>query len=175
MHSNKFLDIERNGCEHELFQYVMSKKKLDWHTNYLLRFTTPYYLLAYKVCSFDCKKSINIANKIYLNILDFDPIYAKKIEFHLKLPILFDDSKKGHLYNKIDRMKALVFCGQFNNSNCVEYNKTFSLYKNHFFPEFRRGNKICVSDDKISIFKNKKLIEKINRKNKYDSILFKFK
>jgi hypothetical protein len=60
----------------------------SWMLNNLL-LGTPYYLIPnYYPCSYNCKKSLSYATKVFSAIKHFDIDYAKRIEYHLKLPVL---------------------------------------------------------------------------------------
>jgi hypothetical protein len=171
-----FIDMNQSDSEdyyHEVFNHLKSNKKFDWHTNYLLRWTTDYYLLSYFTCSFDCTDSIVKARKILEGIYKYDGRHAKKIEYHLKLPILFNDSMKGSILHNWNKLKGVVFDGVMND-NKVTYQNHFSIYRGGYFPQFKDTDKVMVDKKRIFLFKHNKLKHSIIRRNKYDGLLFGF-
>ena len=163
-----------NKPDHEIYNYIKSGKKLNWQNNYLLRFNSNYYLLAYFICSFDCKKSIAKANKVFKGIKEFDETFAKKIEYHLKLPILFDDSKKGGIIYNWNKLKGVVLNGKITNGNIVDYDDHFALWEEHRFPLFDNYKTLKINDTILELTGANKVSKTIHNKDSKKNILIKF-
>lgn len=93
------------------------------------------------------------------------PALAKEITTALKQPVLY-----------FDYFNWLVFNGKAE-GNKLFYNQI--LPYRSFFPEekataIKKGNRLIVDDEKISIFKGKTLIAKINKENQYKGVLVDF-
>jgi hypothetical protein len=165
--------IMRDRPNHEIYSYLILGKKLDWHNNYLLRFNSNYYLHAYFTCSFDCKESLKNGKEILHGIREYDELFARKIEYHLKLPIVFDDSKDGAIIDNWDRLKGVVFNGIFK-GNTIDYNGQFSLWQGSHFPVFSDGNRIKIGDKEITLFKDDSIVKKFEVHNPYQKCIINF-
>jgi len=165
--------IMNNKPIHETYMYVKSGKKLNWHNNYLLRFNSNYYLHAYFVCSFDCKESIKNAKGVLKGIKEFDPVFAQKIEHHLKLPILFDDSRPGGILYNWNQLKAVVFDGDLK-EDTIEYDGQFALWEGHHFPLFSEGDKLTIAKDHITLSKHDCVVRKIGKPGDENGFIIKF-
>jgi hypothetical protein len=160
--------------DQELHRYVQSGKKLSWYNNYLLRFNSHYYLHAYFICSFDCRKSEENAKLVLEGIREFDPLYAEKIEHHLKLPILFDDSRPGGIMHNWDRLKGVVLNGDIN-GNEVRYGGQFALWQGSHFPDFAKGDTVTLADKEIIVASSGQTVSTLRRPSQAAGFLLQFR
>lgn len=167
-------NIMKNRPDHEVYHYLQSGRRLHWQNNYLLRFNSNYYLLAYFICSFDCQESLKKAKKVFEGIRKFDETFAKKIEFHLKLPILFDDGKEGGIIYNWNRLKGVVFNGKLQDKNTITYDGQFALWENHRFPIFDRYNHLKIKDNRLILRDSNKKSRTIQNSSEKDGIILKF-
>ncbi|MFH1510425.1 MAG: DUF483 domain-containing protein [Candidatus Woesearchaeota archaeon] len=158
---------------HEVYGYVHSKRPLFWQNNYLLRFNSNYYLHAYFLCSFDCMDSRKRGQKIFEAIRKFDEVYARKIEHHLKLPILLDDTRPGGILHNWDRLKGVVFNGSWHN-NIIVYSGQLSLWQGAYFPIFSKSNQVLINADSMYLYSDGRLIGKIKITNNFESFFLQF-
>lgn len=170
---NYYNRITREKPVHEVHSYLQSGKKLNWHNNYLLRFNSNYYLHAYFICSFDCKESIKNGKEILDGIRQYDELFADKIEYHLKLPILFDESREGGIVHNWDRLKGIVFNGKLK-KNVIEYNGQFSLWQGVHFPIFSKGNRLRLGSKEMMLYKDASLVRKFEIHNPYQKCIINF-
>jgi len=123
------------------------------------------FLIRHVPCSFDCKESIKIGKKT-LEILKKEmPEFTEKIVNAIKRPILY-----------FDYFNWIVFDGEVN-GNELKYNQVLpheSLFQKHKIKKIKEGNKLVVSDNKIDIFKNNKILFEIKKEDKFKGIIFDF-
>lgn len=154
--------VSNSAPQHEVFDYFQTKRPFFWQNNYLLRFNTHYYLHAYFICSFDCWKSRKKGDEIFQAIGDFDETYARKIEYHLKLPILLDETMPGGIMHNWDRLKGIVFNGELVGAR-VYYKGQFSLWQGSYFPVFAEADSAEITGSKIILRKNSVLTRELPR------------
>lgn len=115
---------------------------------------------------YDCPKSIKIGREIRLILKKYAPLIEEKINYSLAKPILFFD-----LFNLI------VFNGFFKD-NTINYSQIippFFPLANPLIKYIKRGNRIMVSDDKITIYNKNIELFIYKKKNERDDFVLDFK
>lgn len=123
------------------------------------------FLISHIPCSYTCKKSIKIGMEM-LHLLEREkPELAKKIVFTLKKPLLF-----------FDDFNWMIFNGKIS-GNTIDYTSVsppLSLIPEKIHNKFREGNRVKVGKEYVEIFKDDKMIHRIEKKHEYDGILLNF-
>jgi len=116
-------------------------------------------------CAFDCKKSIQIGKKTSKILEEELPELAEKIVFALKKPILY-----------FDYFNWIIFYGNVKD-NVLYYSKVLpykSLFPENNLKIIKEGNRIEVLDDKIIVYKDSKVLLKIEKQDKYKGVIMNF-
>jgi hypothetical protein len=113
------------------------------------------YFIPHIPCSFDCKDSLNYANKLYNIIKSLSPEYLKELEYNLKNTFLF-----------IDNFRFIGFKGVVNNNkllytSVLDYN---TLLDKEILNSLLKGNKLLIDNKNLLIYNNQTIINKFNTK-----------
>jgi hypothetical protein len=115
-----------------------------------------YSYLFHIPCSFDCKKTIELASKLRRFICEKDPVYANLIDEHMKMVFLV--FRERDIY---------AFKGTLNNNEIIYtdcYFVDYYLYPGEHLELFKKGNRITMGEKEIKVFFNNKLIGRIHKK-----------
>jgi hypothetical protein len=113
-----------------------------------------YFLIHHYPCSYNCPVTMDLAGRVLQGITELDPGYAKKIEWHLKLPYLLFNEKKAFALDGIIegnriKYKDWYFLGD---------QRDISLY------EFIvRGDMVELVDEFVIVYKDKSEIGRYPR------------
>lgn len=164
-HNGKFHDGKRAwGWNTPLEVYKNTKGKFSFYCNHI-PMDHQYFLIHHYPCSYNCEKTISQANQLLKAIRKTEPGFAEKIERYLKLPYLIFEEKK-----------AFVFEGE-SSGNEIIYTDCKFLGDNRdkgAYHAILNGNRIVISDEKICIYKDKKLISEYKKEGKYKGWMPKF-
>lgn len=124
------------------------------------------FLIKHIPCSFDCRESIKLGQKTLKILRKARPRLAQEIERALKKPVLY-----------FDYFNWLVFDGEVkgNQLKCHQVLPYQSLFPEEKRDLVKRGNRLAVDDNWISVFQNQKMIGRIKKENKYRGVLINFK
>jgi hypothetical protein len=123
------------------------------------------YLVRHVPCSFDCQESIELGKKTLELLKNDNSEYANEIVFSLKNVFLYFD-----YFNWIVLEGDVV-------DNKIIYKNVLpheSLLPVEITNKIKKGNLIEVTDTEIFIYKDEKLMHKIQKKNKNDGIIMNF-
>jgi len=117
-----------------------------------------YSYIYHMPCSYGCKATIELAGKIREAIYEEEPEFVKKIDRHLKLPLLVFYERKLYAFNggiKKGRLyyKGVHFVGQMPEKNLYE-------------TDLRKGNCVFLENNDVVVLNNGKLIRKIKWQKK---------
>jgi hypothetical protein len=146
------------------FAYKNTKGDLSFYTNNLPMDHT-YFLIHFHPTSFDDKIVINLAKSRLDAIREDDYELAKRIEYHLKLPILVFEEKR-----------ALVFDGKLD-ANRLTYSSVYLLGNpgdEDVFNRFKAGDEIIIKRERIHIYKEGTWIDTYEKKTEYNGFILKF-
>jgi hypothetical protein len=125
-----------------------------------------YFLTHNFPCSFRCKETTKQARNLLKAIREEEPEYAKKIEYHLKLPLL-----AFHIRD------AIAFEGKMSNGE-IRYSNSYYLSFPNIgkapYKKFQEGNRVKVTQDRILIFKDEMLLHSIKKEREDTGFLLKF-
>jgi len=164
----------------ELKPYTCNK--IPFYANVLLTGTgSNCRLMSHSLCSFNCKKTIELNKKI-LNILKKEiPDYYRFLMKYLKKPLLFWVNGRQGSFGLSDTLTVFVFDGELKN-NVLNYKKVHLHFPINLavklintpsvkeLEDFLKGNKLIIEKKNIKIYKDKKLLSKV-KKGKQSAIL----
>jgi len=130
----------------------------------LIDFT--YFLIHNFPCSFRCKATSKNARELLKAIKEEEPEYAKKIEYHLKLPLL------------VFRIRDIIaFEGKIANDE-LTYSNSYYLTHSDLgkapYEKFKEGNRIKVTKEEIRIFRDEVLLHSIQKSREDNGFLLQF-
>ncbi|MDD5145921.1 MAG: hypothetical protein PHF44_03725 [Candidatus Pacebacteria bacterium] len=162
----KIISDKTSCVRPDQFEYIShqnTKEVFSFYLNNLIKGNN-YYLISHLPHSYNCKPSIEYAKKVLTAIKKVNPEIAEKITTILKYPVM----------KFLNRGQYLRFIkGKVKNDNEIVYE--VSEGDDKLNKKFIKGNKILAERTKIKIFKNKKLVDVYNKKNKLDGVIFDFK
>jgi len=149
--------------------------KIPFYTNILLTGTgSNCRLMSHSLCSFNCKKTIELDKKI-LNVLKKEiPDYYHFLMKYLKKPLLFWVNGRQGNFGLSDTLTVFVFDGELKN-NVLNYKKVHLNFPINLavklvnspsvkeIEDIIEGNKLVIKKDFISVHKDKKLLRKVKR------------
>lgn len=143
------------------YLYEALKNALKNKYNYLCNpFTKDitYSYIYHMPCSYNCRATIELNKKVRDAIYEEEPEFVRKIDWHLKLPLLVFYERKyyafeGEIENNKLCYKNVYFIGQMLEEN---------LYEN----DLRKGDCVFLEDKDVLILKRNKLIKRIKWQKK---------
>jgi len=159
-----FNSFNKFGMSTPYESYKKTKGTLSYYCNNILNHIG-YSYIHHHPCSFNCKKTIDLAKQTEEVILEKEPDYAHEIRKALKLPII-------NFAEKI----SYVFEGKIKNGYL--YYSKFKFIGHPRDDKYRimfcQGNRIKVKDDEIIIYNDNKLVQTIKKKRPFDGFLLEF-
>jgi len=149
--------------------------KIPFYTNILLTGTrSNCRLMSHSLCSFNCKKTIELNKKI-LSILKKEiPDYYRFLMKYLKKPLLFWVNGEQGNFSLSDTLTVFVFDGKIE-GKVLNYKKVHlnfpvnlavKLINSPSVKEIEsmvKGNRLVIEKKNIKVYKDKKLLSKIKR------------
>lgn len=124
-------------------------------------------LLSHIPCSYNCKPSIRYTQELLKLLYIKYPLYAKEIEKYLKLPLLY-----------FDLNNVFAFTGKYDNDGFIFYDSIkvscSSERLSYLSSYFRKGNRVEINKQKLSIFKDNDKIKTIIFKQDITPVIFNF-
>ena len=117
-----------------------------------------YSYIYHMPCSYNCQATVGLVSKIREAIYEEEPGFVKKIDQHLRLPLLVFYERKFYAFNgqiKKDRLyyKDIYFTGQMPEKNIYE-------------TDLRKGDCVFLENKDVLILNKGKLIRKIKWQKK---------
>ena len=124
-----------------------------------------YSLIHHLPCSFNCDETTKIAKELLREIKNQEPLFAKQIKHHLKLPLLIFEEKN-----------AYAFEGKITKNKIYYEDYTFLGRKedNKYQEEINNSNNIEVTDTNINFFKDNDLLSSIKKQKPNRGFILKF-
>jgi hypothetical protein len=161
-------------------------EKISFLSNNLLYGVTNHFLTSYLCCSYSCKKSFSFQKKLYKKICDNNPLFAGELKKYLCRPFLVFLKPGLNIINDAwDNRSGVIFSGIFK-KNELTYDESiyYSISRSELYYEnkeeskivacIKRGDRITIDDEIISIFKNNKMICRIMNNKKVLMYWFNF-
>ncbi len=147
---------KRNNWDKYSYLYEAFKNTPKGQYHYLCNpFTknVTYSYIYHMPCSYNCKSTIKLAQKIREAIYREEPGFAKEIDQRLKLPLLVFYEEKiyafvGEIKNNILCYRDVYYIGQTTGDNLYE-------------PDLRKGNSLFLEGKDVIILKNGRLVKRI--------------
>jgi hypothetical protein len=147
---------ERNNWNKYSYLYEILKNTSGSKYHFLCNpFTkdVTYSYIYHMPCSYNCEATINLAKRIRSAIYEEDPGLVRKIDEHLKLPLLVFYERKfyafeGSIINKRVYYKNVYFIGQMPENNLYGI-------------DLEKGDCVFLEGKDVVILKKGKLIKKI--------------
>lgn len=137
---------------YEIFKNT--KGRPNYLCNCLLK-NTPYSYIFHMPCSFRCRKTARWVEKIRSAILKREPEYVRKIDEHLKLPLLVFYEKTIYAFEgKLEKRGNRLFY------DSVYYVGGTPSYDFHG-RDLEKGNNLFVKNYDVLVFRDRKLIKTI--------------
>jgi len=117
-----------------------------------------YSYIYHMPCAYNCKTTIELVKRVRSVIYEEEPEFVKKIDWHLKLPLLVFYERKfyafeGEIKNNKLYYKKVFFIGQMPENNLYE-------------TDLRKGDCVFLEDKDVVILKKEKLIKRIKWQKK---------
>ncbi|MCE1248845.1 MAG: hypothetical protein LWY06_19580 [Firmicutes bacterium] len=124
-----------------------------------------YFLIHHYPCSYNCKITMELAQRVLEGIRELDRGFADKIEWHLKLPYLMFNEKKafalnGEIRGNRIRYDESYFLGDFRDL------ETYDLV--------RSGNMVEVNNENIIVFRDNTEIGRYPAVGNYRGKIYQF-
>jgi hypothetical protein len=160
-----YRDFNNHLVYNNLYQtYKNTKGKPNYLCNCLFMDFT-YSLIHHIPCSFNCEKTIENSKKVLEKIEEEEPKFAKEIKHYLMLPALVFEEKDIY-----------IFEGKINENN-LEYSSFIFIGRKEDDKHSKileKGDNLVVHEKRIDIFKDKKLVESIQKKKPENGFLLQF-
>jgi len=118
-------------------------------------------------CSYRCKKTIELAKKVELEIMKVEPDYAKRTIELLKKPLLVFGERNFIIFDGRLKGNQITFSNSQYISNPARAEDTFQNYS-----LLRNGDSLRLDDRHLIVMKNKKEILRVARKEEWFLIDF---
>lgn len=147
----KYNNWEKYSHLYEVFRNSPGKR----HNHLCNPFTKDitYSYIYHIPCSFGCESTIALAARLRSAIYEEDPDFARKIDEHLKLPLLIFYERKFYAFEGRIRHGRLYYSGVHFIGQMPENN----LYE----PDLRRGDCLFIDGKDVVILRASKLVRKI--------------
>jgi len=178
------IDRALNTRLESLVDSYISMKPKSFYLNNMLHNVSNYYLSFHYPCSYDCEKSIDYNRRIFDAINKDIPEFSRQLKSALKMPLLawFDYGDKRKI---LDNRIMAVFDGNVY-SNAIKYKRCYILKTNYYINPrekdlierlqvLKAADSVEITDRKIEVFKNNRLIATLKKGNKFCGALFYFK
>ena len=124
-----------------------------------------YSFIHHTCCSLSCEKTIEWAKEIEAAIAEKEPEYVNKIRNALKLPLLVWGERNSYVFNGHVKGNKIYYTdfkysGDSRDDDKSEY--------------FKLGNVIEVTESKINVFLNNKLVHEIDKEKEYLGFILNF-
>lgn len=159
-----FKNYNKAGVSTPYETYKHTRGKFSYYCNNILNFLSFSYIHHY-TCSFNCKKTIQLAKEIEKEIFKEEPELVKQIKAESVRPLIVFGERNAYLFDGVAKndtiyYKEVKFVGM------QEYNKHERSLK--------RGNKVIVKEDLIEICFDDKIISAIQKQKPEDGFLLIF-
>jgi hypothetical protein len=149
----KYNDWQKYNYLYQIYKNSKRDKGYHFYCNPLLK-EIVYSYIYHMPCSFCCKETIKLVNRLHRDIKKREPEFAAVIDRYLKLPFLvFYESKiyafEGRITGKDEIRYSKVYFTSLNESNNL-YEKLLS-----------QGNRLKLLGRDIVIYKNTSIIDTI--------------
>jgi len=151
----------------------------NFSVNPFVKFIHNAYPISHFPCSLHCKRSIELARRIYKTIKKECPSLYKKMYELSCYPILFFPRSKAK-YDLAEGVNFVMFKGKLINKNKIIYNNILATsFKKTSLPRISyyansilMGNNILITKEGFSVFSDNKFIHKFSRKEDKFYFLF---
>ncbi len=166
---NRLMDVEI-GARKPYIIYRNTVGEPSFYCNNILAYFSNYSLISHFPCSFNCKNTIKKSKELLDIIKEEEPEYAKKIEHHLKLPLLVFRDKRAIVFDGVIKNGEIIY------SDCIFLGLKHALDESEIykFETFKEGDSLKVVKDEILIFKNDELLHSIKREDESFGFPLKF-
>lgn len=161
----RFFINDRQGVNQLYEAYKNTAGEPSFYCNSLTNDFT-YFLTHNFPCSFRCRETTKQARELLKAIKEEEPEYAKKIEYHLKLPLLV------FCIRDVIAFEGKISKGEIRYSD--SYFLSFPNIGKAPYEKFREGNRVSVTKDEILIFRDENLLHSIKKDREGDGFLVKF-
>lgn len=148
-----FKSYNKAGISTPYESYKKTKGKFSYYCNNILNAFSYSYIHHY-TCSFNCKKTIELAKEIEKEIFKEEPDFVKQIKIESTRPLIVFGERNAYVFdgtitNDMIKYRDVKFVGM------PEHNR--------YEKKLRCGNKIRVKEDLIEIYSNDKVIDFIQK------------
>lgn len=174
-------------CGRELPDKFVPDKAIDFRFNNLLNGVSNQYLSFHVPCSYSCPVSGDYLKRIYNAIGREEPGFRDELDRYLRAPYMVIFNLNLPMSNAWDRRMGFYFDGRVDN-NIIYYKKSIFFRTN--YPEYDnkdtdkgmeslkeaigKGNRIECGEGSISVYRDKELLDRFERRESFYISLFDF-
>lgn len=171
----------------ELPYKFIPDKGIDFRFNNLLNGVSNHYLSFHQPCSYSCPASGDYLKRIYNAIGREDPGFRNELDLYLKAPYLVVFNLNLKLNNAWDTRRGFYFDGKVD-QNAILYRE--SIFFRTTYPEYdnkatdrsmedlkeaiAQGNRIVCGEDSISVYRDRELLDRFEKRDSFYISLFDF-
>lgn len=126
-----------------------------------------YSFIHHIPCSYDCKKTIEVARETEKKIAEVDPDFVEEAKRLLKKPLLVFDERNFVIFDGKLENNVLTYsqCQYFENLAKPED-------RIDFLDDIKRANKIKIGENKLTIMSNGSVVREVEKKKEWFAIGF---